>query len=81
MYGRQPEDLDGRRAIFELLKSRDLYAQEPQNLALYDSNLLKVAKGETVPKNAEHLLPAAVAAYIRHHKTCIQRTDEEMADL
>ena len=44
-YGEPPGDLSPESAVLELCASRDLYSQEPQNLAPYQADKLKVAKG------------------------------------
>eukprot|EP00974_Lingulodinium_polyedra_P003092 290604-Lingulodinium_polyedra.AAC.1 len=43
--GACPPDLDGGSALRELLRAKDLYAQEPLNLAAYDPAKLKVLRG------------------------------------
>ena len=43
-YGPPPRDLDDDGALAELLAARDLYSQEPKNLAEYDITKLKICR-------------------------------------
>ena len=80
-YGPPPQDLDESRALAELTASRDLYSQEPQNLAEYDIHKLKICKSGTVAKDAKALLPPETAGLITHYKHCIERDAEQIATL
>ena len=79
-YGEPPSDLCPESALTELTSSKDLYSQEPANLAAYDASKLRVCRGETRPKPAVHLLPESSASYLRFFRTCIERPDSECPD-
>ena len=72
-YGEPPGDLSPESAVLELCASRDLYSQEPQNLAPYQAEKLKVAKGRIVKKSATALLRAEVAGLLTNFRECIER--------
>lgn len=76
--GPPPDDLDERRALTELLASKDFYSEVPHNLAGYDPAKLRVSKGDVVPKDAIPLLPAEAAGYLRHFRTQIERSSEDI---
>ena len=74
-YGDPPGDLCPESALSELVSTKDLYGQEPANLAAYDASKLRVCKGDTRPKPACALLPEEAACYLREFRTCIERPD------
>ena len=76
--GRPPDDLDERRALAELLASKDFYSEVPHNLADYGPTKLRVSQGDVVPKDAVPLLPAGAAGYFRHFRTQIERSSEDI---
>ena len=78
--GRQPNDLTESLAFNELMKCRDLYSMEPQNLAAFDLSKLKVAKGSVRPRDAKLLLPPEAAGYLRHSDTKMLLNTEEMEE-
>ena len=57
-----PDDLSPQKALQELLKSKDLYSQEPQHLAEYDPSRLKILRTIAQPLPANTLLPPEEAA-------------------
>ena len=77
-YGPQPKDLDESTALAELLAVKDLYAQEPRNLAEYQYEKLKVCRGQVRPKDAKSLLPLEAAGLLHHFASCIERSSEEI---
>ena len=77
-YGPQRKDLDESTALAELLAVKDLYAQEPRNLAEYQYEKLKVCRGQVRPKDAKSLLPPEAAGLLRHFVSCIERSSEEI---
>ena len=62
--GQPPTDLPPSAALSELLQAKDLYSQEPQHLASYDPDLLKILQAVAQPRNAKTLLPTAEAAVL-----------------
>ena len=80
MAGRRPKELDDSEALKALLKSRSLYGEEPQHLAQYNFDKLRVCRGDVVPKDAVRVLPEMASGFLRHHKTQIARSTEEIAD-
>ena len=57
---------------------KDFYSEVPHNLADYDPTKLRVSKGDVVPKDAVPLLPAEAAGYLRHFRTQIERSSEDI---
>ena len=58
-----------------------MYCLEPENLASYDIEKLRVAKGDVIPKRADSVLPSTEAAYIHRHHTFIERSAREVSEL
>ena len=56
-YGDRPDSLTPLVAHQMVCKAKDLYMQEPQNLAPYRLDLLKVTRGRVQPRKASTLLP------------------------
>ena len=77
-YGEPPGDLSPESALLELCASRDLYSQEPQNLAPYQADKLKVAKGGIVTKSATALLRPEIAGLLSKFRECIERPPAEL---
>ena len=75
--GRCPPDLDPSRALRELMRTKDLYSQEPQHLATYDAKALKILHTTTCPKRAETLLPPAAAEFLRR-PVMLEKSTEEL---
>ncbi|CAK0826815.1 unnamed protein product [Prorocentrum cordatum] len=67
--------------LAELTAPRDLYSQEPKNLAEYDIDKLKICHSGTVAKDAKSLLPPDAAGLIRHYAHCIERDSEQILEL
>ena len=68
-YGDAPCDLTPECALRELISIKDLYSQEPANLAPYNPAKLKVCRGETEPKPAIGLLPESAACFLRDFRS------------
>ena len=68
-----PDDLAPVKALQELLKSKDLYSQEPQNLAPFCFEKLKVLKGNSFPKEAVPLFPPQAGALLQNFASSIER--------
>ena len=60
-----PDDLAPVKALQELLKSKDLYSQEPQHLAEYDPDGLKILRTVAQPLPGNTLLPPEEAAVLK----------------
>ena len=69
------------RAIRELLGNKNLYSQEPKNLAKYSADKLKVLKGAARPKDIRPFLPAFESALLNDYHRHIVRSPEEIADI
>ncbi|CAK0875589.1 unnamed protein product, partial [Prorocentrum cordatum] len=67
--------------LAELTASRDLYSQEPKNLAEYDIDELKICRSGTVAKDAKSLLPPDAAGLFRHYAHCIERDSDQILEL
>jgi len=78
-YGAPPPDLNPELALAELLSSTDFYNHEPQNLAKFDIQKLRVAKGDVVPKDMARLVRPEVAALLRDFKSSIELGADELA--
>ncbi|CAK0894775.1 unnamed protein product [Prorocentrum cordatum] len=76
--GPPPPGLTAEGAARELLASKDLYCQEPKNLAPFDLTKLKVAKGRARPRSAANFLPPLPADMIRNPALCIEKDEGEM---
>ena len=61
-----------------MVSSKDLYAQEPNNLAPFSISRLRVLKGDAAPKPAVGLLPECAADFLRHFQTLIEMPVDEM---
>ena len=77
-YGDAPPDSSPELALAELVSSKDLYSQEPKNLAPFVFSKLRVLKGDAAPKPAAKLLPPEVADYLLHFETLIEMPVDEM---
>jgi hypothetical protein len=76
--GPPPPGLAAERAARELLASKDLYCQEPKNLAPFDLTKLKVAKGRARPRSVANFLPPLPADMIRNPALYIEKDEEDM---
>ena len=72
----RPDGLSVEGAFSELLASKCLYDREPHNLAPFDLERLRVARGDFIPKCAENLFRPEIAGYLQHYDDCIQLTSE-----
>ncbi len=73
-----PPEFTEEGAVRELLASKDLYCQEPKNLATYDINKLKVAKGRAVPRSVTTFLPPMASTMLRHPEIYIEKDESEL---
>eukprot|EP00959_Pyramimonas_sp_CCMP1952_P124775 2608742-Pyramimonas_sp.AAC.1 len=51
-YGPMPAGMTAREVFWGILKASDFYCVGEKNLAPYQPDLLKIAKGKTAPKPA-----------------------------
>ena len=77
-YGEPPDGMDPELALAELVSSKDLYGQEPKNLAPFSFEKLRVLKGDAKPKPATSLLPDWAADPLRHFDTLIEMPVDEI---
>ena len=80
-YGDAPPDLTPSGALQELLKTKDLYGQEPRHLASYSADKLRIVRAGVTPKDARGLLPPEAAARLRNFRSTIELSAEEIADI
>ena len=71
-----PDDLSPPKALQELLKSKDLYSQEPQHLAEYDPDRLKILRTVAQPLPANTLLPPEEAAVLKQPAALALNSEE-----
>ncbi|CAK0811092.1 unnamed protein product [Prorocentrum cordatum] len=76
--GPPPPGLAAEGAARELLASKDLYCQEPKNLAPFHLTKLKVAKGRARPRSVANFLPPLPADMIRNPALYIEKDEGEM---
>ena len=65
--GPPPVGLSEQEALTELLRCQDLCALQPQHLADYDLDKLRVTKGGVLPKDVVDLVSPSLAEVLRHH--------------
>ena len=58
--------LSEQEALTELLRCQDVYALQPQHLADYDLDKVRVSKGAVLPKDAVDLVSPSLAEVLRH---------------
>lgn len=73
-----PTDLSPEKALDSLLRSKNLYAEEPSNLVPYDPEKLKILKSKVVPKRLESVVPPHVLAILRRKQTMIERSQSDV---
>ena len=78
--GQPPTDLPPSAALAELLQAKDLYSQEPQHLAGYDPDLLKILQSVAQPRCAKTLLPTAEAGVLAR-PSLLALSSEELESL
>ena len=79
--GPKPCDLTERGALEELLKTQDFYSLEPQNLATYEYEKLRVAKGDVVPKAAHTLVSGHLRDCLLDPELFIIRSAADVVEL
>ena len=80
VYGDPPPDFEPESCLRQLLLSKDLYSQEPQNLAPYSESKLRVLKGDSFPKDAVPLLPPQAGALLQNFRVSIERPWDQVPD-
>ena len=80
LYETPPPELEPEDCLSQLLSSKDLYTQEPKNLASFCFEKLRVLKGEARPKDAQHLLPPHAGSLLRHCSVHIERPWDQVPD-
>lgn len=71
--GTPSPDMSGSDALSSLMGSKGLYNEEPQNLAVYDYDKVKVLKSQLQPRRLESVLPDHAKMILRRHETLIQK--------
>lgn len=75
--GECPKDLVRGQVLNDMMKSHNLYDEEPSNLAHFDKNKLKILRSNVSPKPLESLLPPHIIPVVRNFKTMIERSNSE----
>ncbi|CAK0870936.1 unnamed protein product [Prorocentrum cordatum] len=78
LYGERPRDLTPLSALNEVCKAKDLYTQEPQHMAPYLPDKLKVTKGATTPLPLESVLPAGALRLATDFKKHVLKSESEL---
>ena len=76
-----PVGLSEQEALTELLRCQDLYALQPQHLADYDLDKLRVTKGRVLPKDVVDLVSPSLAEVLRHPCSSMIRSPAELLHL
>ena len=77
-YGDRPEVGSPDQALHDVVRIKDLYSQEPSNLAAYSMDRLRVARGRIEPKPVEDLLPPGLTALVKDYKNQILKSEREL---
>ena len=77
--GVQPLGLTGEKALEEMKSCKDLYAEEPHNLASYSYSKLKVLHSQLCPHELVSVLPAHAKALVSRMSSMIEKSPEEIA--
>ena len=73
--------LSEQEALTELLHCQDLYALQPQHLADYDLDILRVTMGDVLPKDTVDLVSPSFAEVLRHPCSSLFRSSAELLHL
>lgn len=76
--GKCPDDLDGRKALQDMMKSHPLYG-EPSTLASYSPEKLKILKSTSRPKSLKSLVPPNVLPLLNRCKSHIELSPSEVS--
>ncbi len=77
--GPQPSDLDPLTALTEVTSSKDLYQEEPANLAPFEFSKVKVLHTDLKPQNLDGLVPRFVRGIRDRFETMIERPASDLA--
>ena len=77
--GGQPLGLTGEKALEEMKSCKDLYAEEPHNLASYSYSKLKVLHTQLCPHELVNVLPPHAKALVSRMSTMIEKSPQEIA--
>ncbi len=78
--GPMPEDLDGPTALAEMVACKDLYQEEPANLAPYDYSKIKVLQSSLKPRDLKTMVPGFVQGILRRFDTMIEKSNSELSE-
>ena len=67
-----------KEALFELLKTSDMYDTEPQGLEVFDAARLKVLKRPTCPKPLEAVVTGVALTHYLQSERHLERTAAEL---
>ena len=75
-----PEELTAEKALGSMLRSKNLYAEEPSNLVPYDPDKLKILQSKVIPKRLESVLPPHVLSLVKRRFSVIERSGQEVQE-
>ena len=76
--GECPREFEPESALGSMLRSKNLYAEEPSNLVPYDPQKLKILRSKVVPKRLEDVVPPHVLAILHQKDSLIERNTREV---
>ena len=79
-YSQGPADLSEESSLREILEVRDLYSQEPKNLASFDVDKVKILHRTVRTRPIAPMFPPQARGYLRHHHDLIERDEMELED-
>ena len=79
--GMPPDELDGGRAVEELVGTQDLYHGEPSTLAPYSFEKVKVLHSELAPRDLSSVVPRFVQGIIQRYDSLVERSASELAEV
>lgn len=77
--GPPPDDLNGPQALEEICSCKDLYMEEPSNLAPYDYSKIKVLHSDLKPRDLSTMVPRFVKGILDRYDTMIERSASEIS--
>lgn len=78
--GEPPEGSSCHAALVDMMGCKSLYNEEPQNLAEYSYEKVKVLHSELRPRNLKDVLPKHAASILDRFSTMIEKSNQQIAD-
>ena len=70
--------MNPEEALDSMTRSKNLYAEEPNNLVSYDPAKLKILQSKVSPKRLESIVPPHVQAILNQCSTMIERDQRDV---